>query len=132
MDLKIILKFLPWVASAVLSGLLFLAYGTINNQAAEIKAGTEVTAFQSAVITAQAQAMDIRDSIIKTQSASIDQLAATSEIERATYKAGIAKATKIAGDHRAAAATLLSLSAPEGELAQCRAARDLLEAELVP
>lgn len=125
-----VLKFLPWVATAILTGLLIMAYGTIDRLNRTVAIQKDQAAFQSTVITAQAQAIASRDKIIKMQSDSVDALGRAAEANRASYQANLAAASKVAADHRTAASQLLSLTAPEGELAQCRAARDLLATEL--
>lgn len=80
----------------------------------------------------QETALRQKDAAIQQQSASIDALQAAARINRQAYDE-LQKTAKVSAEkHQIAAAQLMALKGPEGELAQCRAARDLLEQELVP
>lgn len=125
------LKFAPYVALVIAAGLLFLSHGKVNSLKATVEArNTQV----SALIESRQffkTAVDQRDALINKQSASIDALADAAKVNRDVYVAGINAARVVSADHLKASSELLSLKAPDGELEQCRAARTLLESELV-
>lgn len=129
--LQLALKVGPWLIGGILALLLSNAYAKVSGLEAEVKAGVTMIAAKNDRIADYAAAVASRDAILKQQSSSIDALAAAAQVNRASYEAGLTAAAKAAGTQRDAASALLALVAPPGELEQCRAARGLLEKELV-
>jgi hypothetical protein len=128
---SVTLKFAPYVAIAILAGLLFLSHGKVESLEAKVSArDTQV----SALIEARdffKTAVDQRDTLINRQNSSIDALAQASVADRTVYLKGLEAARVVSADNMKVSTNLLALKAPDGELEQCRAARDLLEQELV-
>lgn len=127
----VVLKAAPYVVLAILAGLLYLANGKIESLKSTVTArGAQIT-----TLTTQRDffkdAVTQRDVLISRQNASIQALADAAQADRSAYLDGIAAAKQVSADHLKASSELLALKAPDGELAQCRAARDLLEQELV-
>lgn len=129
--LKLAARFGPALLCLLLGALLWVSYGTSSALRVELKTQTERADFAAATLTNYTSALSARDAVIKEQSASIDALKATADADRLAYDQRMATARTEAAKQQDRAAELLSLAAPEGELAQCRAARDLLEGELV-
>ncbi|MGH6746405.1 hypothetical protein [Novosphingobium sp.] len=129
--LKIGLKIGPWIACVLLMAALWVVHGRSSAKDIEIEALKGANTFATETLTDYATALDQRDEAIKRQSASIDALKAAADAGRVEYDKRLAVAKQAAGAEKDKATSLLALSAPEGELAQCRAARDLLEKELV-
>lgn len=127
----VVLKFAPYAAIAALVALLYLCHGKVGS----LKATVTARSAQVATLTTQrdffATAVSQRDAAIARQNASIEALEAAAAADRTVYLKGLEAARVVSADHQKAAAQLLALTAPEGELAQCRAARSLLESELV-
>lgn len=124
------LKFAPYAIIAVLAALLYLCHGNVNSLKATIKArDTQVSALVESREFFR-KAVEQRDTFIGRQNASIDALASAAAVNRDVYLKGIDVARTVSADHLKASVELLALTAPEGELAQCRAARTLLESEL--
>lgn len=123
-------KFGPYVLIAILGILLFLSHAKTNSLE------TQLSASQTQVETITANrdfyrtALSQRDVLLMKQSGSIQALADAAKVNRDTYVAGIKQAQSVSADHAKAAGELLALTAPEGELSQCRSARQLLEDEL--
>lgn len=128
---SVALKFAPYVAIAVLFGLLLMSNNKVANFEAQVAAKTQ----QVTTLTTQrdffATAVSQRDLMIAAQNASIDTMVANAAKSRALYEADLRIARGVSANNMKAAGELLALKAPEGELMQCRAARDLLETELV-
>lgn len=129
--LKIGLKFGPWIACVLLMAALWAVYTKSAARQDTIENLQENLDFHASTLSNYTTALDQRDEAIKRQSASIDALKAAADAERVEYDKRLAAAQQAAGAEKDKAASLLALSAPEGELAQCRAARDLLEKDLV-
>lgn len=128
---SVALKFAPYVAIVILAGLLYLSHGKVN--ALEATVATKETQLSAVVESREffRKAVEQRDTAINRQNASIDALAAAAASDRTIYLKGLDVARGISADHMKASSDLLALTAPPEELAQCRAARDLLETELV-
>ena len=127
---SVALKAAPYVVIAALAALLYLCHGNTSALKAPVAArDTQV----SALIESREffrKAVEQRDTLIDRQNSSIDALASPAAGNRDVYLKGLEAARAVSFDHTKAASELLSLKAPDGELAQCRAARDLLESEL--
>ncbi|MBF7012530.1 hypothetical protein QUC32_23055 [Novosphingobium resinovorum] len=129
--LKLALKIGPWIAIALLSVGLWSSINAGKAKDIEIEAQAAGISLLTEATTYYAAAVDQRDEAIKRQSASIDALRAAADADRTAYNQRLAAARQEASVEAGKATSLLALTAPEGELAQCRAARDLLEKELV-
>lgn len=127
---KLALTVGPWVITAILAGLLYVSHGNNAALSAKVQAETDRADMATTTLSSYVDALKGRDSIIKAQSASIEAMKATADANRAAYEKALADARLTADGYRGRAEELLKLQAPEGELAQCRAARDLLEKEL--
>lgn len=130
MSWLVIRKIGPWIAIALLSVLLWQTHGASKAKSALIDTLETQVEADVAMLTAYSKALRERDIMLADQSAAINQLKQQSEADRAEYEANLANARADADEERERADDLLSLTPPEGELAQCRAARDLLEKEL--
>lgn len=129
--LKLALKIGPWIAIAFLAAGLWSSIGIGKVKDREIAGLKSGNAFAMETLASYAMGLDQRDEAIERQSASIDALRAAAAADRTAYNKRLAAARQEASVEHDKAISLLALSAPEGELAQCRAARDLLEKELV-
>lgn len=129
--LTMALKFGPWLLAAALAVLLWGANKNLDAADTALKAANAdlVTARESLAL--YAVAVTDRDDAIRAQNASIEALKAQSRKHREDYERALFAAQARADVHRGKAEDLMALTAPEGELAQCRAARDLLVSELV-
>jgi hypothetical protein len=125
------LKFAPAVLLALAAVALYLAGQKIDSLKAQLAAADARVETLAKEQVFFAQAVADRDALISKQNASIDALAAAAAADRTVYLKGLEAARAVSADHLKASSELLALTAPEGELAQCRAARDLLETELV-
>lgn len=128
--LELIKRFAPLALIAVLSLLLFLSNAHGNSVEAQLTAAQTqvetITTDRNNLRTTIAQ----RDQILSRQSASILALETAAKANRAVYEAGLKQAQVVSASHVKAAVELMALQAPDGELNQCRAARQLLEDEL--
>lgn len=126
-----VLRFAPYIAIAVLAGLLYLSNGRADGLKAKLEAKSMM--FDEAIKSRDSYyyAVQQRDALIGKQNASIQSLADAAKVNRDAYVAGIQVARTVSADHLKVSSELLALTAPDGEIEQCRAARDLLESELV-
>lgn len=127
---ELIKRFGPYVLIAVLGILLFLS----NAHGNSVEAQLEAAQTQAATIAGERDnyrtALGQRDELLGRQTASIRALEDAAKANRSVYEAGLKQAQAVSANHAKAAGELLALSAPDGELNQCRAARQLLEDEL--
>lgn len=129
--LKLALKFGPWIAIGILSILLWTAHTAIGHRDATIKQRTQERDFAVETVTNYSRVLDQSNKAIRLQNERLQSIVKERAEERRVYEAKLVRARADAKVNYDAAASLLDLQAPEGELAQCRAARDLLERELV-
>ena len=126
-----ILKFGPYLIIAILGGLLFIQTERLETKGTQLDTVQSAFADTRATLDEYVKGVRDRDEIIETQNASILAIKATSDANRDAYRAELSKAAALSGAYQRSADELLKLQSPDGELAQCRAARDLLEKELV-
>lgn len=128
--LELIKRWGPLALIAVLGLLLFLSHARGNSLETQLSAAQTqvetITVNRDFYRTAVSQ----RDELLSRQSASISALNAAAKANRLVYEAGLKSAQVVSASHVKAAVELMALQAPEGELSQCRAARQLLEDEL--
>jgi ribosomal protein L12E/L44/L45/RPP1/RPP2 len=129
--LKIAATFGPALLCLILGALLWGAHAKIEERDLKIAALEEQVEFTTSTVSTYVRAVSTRDDVIRQQNASMEALKAAAAADRAEYDTRLATARAEATTHRGRAAELLALATPEGELAQCRAARDLLESELI-
>ncbi|WJY17662.1 hypothetical protein QQS45_08375 [Alteriqipengyuania flavescens] len=130
--LSLALKIGPWVAVAILAMFLSDAMGDKRDLRASLETRTEERNAAREMLGLYAEAVSSRDDTIRRQNDSIHAIRTAAAAARQRYEAGLAQAEARAATHKSRADALLALQPPEGELEQCRAARQLLEDELVP
>lgn len=126
-----VLDWLPYISIVALFVISTLLRADNAKLTGQLNAKESENALLASYVNVQATALDQKDAVIKQQSASVDALATAAQANRSVYNAALQTAAVNARVQKEAAGQLMALTAPEGELAQCRAARDLLEKELV-
>lgn len=116
--------------AVVLMATVFL-WGSNKSLRTQLSAKETERAAWEQVAANQKTSLDQKDALILKQSASIDALAEASKAGREVYRMAQVTAAASASNQQQIAKSLMALQAPFGELEQCRAARDLLEQELV-
>lgn len=129
--LRTALDWLPYALIAAATVALYVANNKIDSLNATVAAKDALIETRTVQRDFFKSALDSRDELIRRQNSSIQALADAAAADRKVYLNGLEAARAVSADHLKASRELLALTAPEGELAQCRAARDLLEAELV-
>lgn len=127
-------QYLKFAAPVLCAVLAFLLWGALKDLSEARQDNRDLRAEVSAAyanIDLWEEAVSDRDETIRSQNASIEGWKASAERQRVAYLSALEDARRASQVDRGRAADLLALQAPDGELAQCRAARDLLEAELV-
>lgn len=125
------LKLLPVLTTLGLAVFSYIQTERLSSTQSQLDTVTEDRDAKDKSITEHRTAIAERDEIIRMQTASIEEVELRANANRDAYRAALAKARTQSAKHQDVADTLLSLTGPEGELEQCRAARDLLEQELV-
>ena len=128
--LKLALKFGPWIASAILAVLLWTSYTAHGATKTELSSATNSLRSAEASLLLSAKAIADRDTALVAQNESLENLRVQAEDQRKRYAVVVQEARQVTKQNDVLVQSLLDLKGPEGELEQCRAARELILKEL--